>query len=108
MWAMRLFDSRRRDRRHVQPKPRYQYFEVVRIRMSPRTRAERIAGQEGAIVGMSLDRRPLTYVVALRAGRTWLLHETELESTGRHDSAGDHLERAPAGPQLVADASRVG
>jgi hypothetical protein len=108
MWAMRLFESRRRDRRHVHSKPRYQYFEVVRIRMSPRTRAERIAGQEGAVVGMSLERRPLTYAVALRSGGRWLVHETELEQTGRHDSADAHLQRAPAGPQLVPDAAHVG
>jgi Immunity protein 31 len=104
MRLMRFFESLRGDRRHVQPKPRFEYFEVVRIRISPRTRAERIAGQEGAIVGMSLERGPLTYAITLRDGRTWFVHESELEPTGRHDRPEQHLDRVRAVP-LVADAS---
>jgi Immunity protein 31 len=107
MRPMRLFDALRGDRRHAQPKPRFEYFEVVRIRMSPRTRAERIAGQEGAIVGMSLERGPRTYAVTLRDRRTWFVHETELEPTGRRDRPEQHLERVAAAP-LVADASLLG
>src|SRR5262245_39989438 len=90
---MRLLATRRRDRRHIQPDPRFQYFEVVRVRMTPRTRAEKIAGLEGAVVGMSLDRKALTYAVALRGGTTWLVHEAELEATGRHDRPETHLDR---------------
>jgi hypothetical protein len=104
MWPMWLIDSLRADRRHVQPKPRFEYFEIVRIRMSSRTRAERIAGQEGAIVGMSLERGPLTYAVTLRDGRTWIVHEGELDATGRRDRPEQHLERVAAAP-LVAGAS---
>ena len=61
--------------------------------MTPRTRAEKIAGLEGAVVGMSLDRKELTYAVALRGGITWLVHEAELEATGRHDRPEMHLDR---------------
>ncbi len=104
---MRLLGSMRRDRRHEQPEPRFQYFEVVRIRMTPRTRAERVAGAEGAILGMSLDRRAPTYAVTLRDGRTWLVHETELEATGRRDRPGEHLERLPA-PPAVAETPLAG
>jgi hypothetical protein len=103
---MRLLASMRRDRRHVQPDPRFRYFEVVRVRMTPRTRAERIAGLEGAVVGMSLDRRALTYAVALRGGSTWLVHEAELEATGRHDRPDAHLDRAAA--PLAAESPLVG
>ena len=91
----------RRDRRHVQPDPRFRYFEVVRVRMTPRTRAEKTAGLEGAVVGMSLDRRALTYAVALRGGTTWLVHEAELEATGRYDRPEAHLDRFT--PRLAAD-----
>ena len=103
---MRLLASMRRDRRHIQPDPRFRYFEVVRVRMTPRTRAEKIAGLEGAVVGMSLDRKELTYAVALRGGITWLVHEAELEATGRHDRPEMHLDRFTAA--LAADGPMVG
>jgi Immunity protein 31 len=103
---MRLLASMRRDRRHIQPEPRFRYFEVVRVRMTPRTRAEKIAGLEGAVVGMSLDRKALTYAVALRGGTTWLVHEAELEATGHHDRPETHLDRFTAA--LAADGPMVG
>ena len=104
---MRLFDSLRSDRRHVQPRPRFEYFEIVRVRISPRTRAQRLAGHEGAVVGMSLERAPLTYAVSLRDGRTWFVHESDLESTGRRDRPEQHLGRIePA--SLAADAPLAG
>jgi hypothetical protein len=44
--------------------------------------------------------------VALRGGSTWLVHEAELEATGRHDRPDAHLDRVAA--PLAAESPLVG
>ena len=75
--------------------------------MTPRTRAERIAGLEGPIVGMSLERRPGNYAVSIAGRGSWLVHESELETTGVHAKAEACLDGPPV-VRLVASHPATG
>jgi hypothetical protein len=75
--------------RHASSDSVFDFFEVVRVRATPKTISDGIAGLEGAILGKAAeDDGPVVgYAVSLyeRRGETWSLEPDELEPTGRHD-----------------------
>jgi Immunity protein 31 len=78
-------------------KPRFDFYEVVRVRESPKTISSGIALLEGVVLGLSTDDEPApgepAYSVHLDAlGESWFLYESELEATGsfrRHEDFHD-------------------
>jgi hypothetical protein len=69
--------------------PRFTFYEIVRVRNTPKNRSCRIAGLEGAIMGITPpdeieEGQELAYSVFIDAvDSSWALNESELEPTGR-------------------------
>jgi hypothetical protein len=67
----------------------FEYYEVVRVRTTPTTTDEEIAGFEGAVLGKAVedDGQIVSYAVAIyeRGGICWSVAPSDVEATGRHD-----------------------
>jgi hypothetical protein len=76
----------------------FERFDVVRVRATPDTSQQEIAGLEGPVLGTSQGGTGeiLAYAVPLygRDGSYWSLAPSELKATGRHD----HHENVDDGP----------
>jgi Immunity protein 31 len=75
------------------PTPRFRYYEVVVVRITPETCKDQIAGKRGAVMGISLPEangRPVTYAIgSYDFDETYVVSEDELDPTGKIDRRDD-------------------
>jgi hypothetical protein len=67
--------------------PRFAFYEIVRVRDTPKNRSCGIAGAEGAVLGIAPTEEGVheaSYAVSLYGREeSWSLSENDLEPTGR-------------------------
>ena len=77
----------------------FELFEVVRVRATPDTIQQELAGLEGPVLGTSQGGAGeiLAYAVMLygRGGTSWSLAPSDLKATGRHDRHENLNHRTP-------------
>jgi Immunity protein 31 len=69
------------------PQPRFDFYEVVEVRVTQKTRGQGVAGRKGAVTGVAQPEepgQPFTYAVHLFGSEeTWSVDEADLATTGQ-------------------------
>lgn len=75
------------------PQPQFHFYEVVEVRLTPKTRAQGIAGRRGAVLGIAqseTEEGNVSYAVLFdRSSDTWSISEEDLVSTGDRKTRSD-------------------